>query len=209
MEADIHLWALDVMVDSLMPWTRGCGPGPRMELLNRLWKGAGDSSWRQVVVSDDDIVFTRGELRSLLDGCEQCGFDIAQPAHAIGSFAGRHFPRSRAFTIARLTSWVDVGPMVVISAPWLDRVLPFPEHAGMGWGLGLVWGQLHHEGCRLGILDGICVRHLYPPMLEYDMAPESRRVAGILHKLNLRSTTEAQHCLSRWMFWQPAPPWQT
>jgi hypothetical protein len=208
LDAEIHLWALDAAADALAPWTRGCGAGVRMELLNRLWRRAGDSPRRQIVISDDDIVFTRGDLRSLLAACEQCGFDIAQPAHAIGSYAGRHFPRSRAFTIARLTSWVDVGPMVVISADWFDRVLPFPDRAGMGWGLGLVWGQLRHSGCRLGIVDGICVRHLYPPMLEYDTAPESLRVSEILHKLDLRSTTEAQQCFARWMFWQPAPPWQ-
>jgi hypothetical protein len=205
---EMRLWALDSVAPALAEWTYGAGPGPRMELLNRLWSGAAGPCWDRVAICDDDFVFTRGDLASLLDGCEVCGFDIAQPAHAVGSYAGRHFPRSRVFTIARLTSWVDVGPMFIVSGAWLKRVLPFPEQAGMGWGLGLIWGQLRHEGCRLGIVDGICVRHLFPPRLEYDNTPESTRVAGILRSLNLESTTQAQRCLSAWKFWQPGPPWQ-
>lgn len=134
--AEIRLWALDNVLDSLALWTCGSGAGSRMDLLNRLWNRAGDLSWERVVISDDDVVFTRGDLLMLVNACEHCEFGIAQPAHAVGSYAGRHFSRNRAFTIARTTSWVDVGPMVVFSGDWLQRVLPFPDQAGMGWGLG-------------------------------------------------------------------------
>lgn len=202
-----HLWALDSKVDRLTRWTRGVGPGARMELLNRLWKHARPARPAQVLVCDDDFVFASGGLRELQLAAAYCGFGIAQPAHSSQSFVSHAFTRRQALTVARLTSWVDIGPAFIVSSPWLERVLPFPASYGMGWGLGLVWQGLRDEGCRLGIVDAISVEHLYPPYREYDREPEDKRVGRLLRQRGLAKTSDAQACLDRWMCWHAAPNW--
>jgi hypothetical protein len=202
-----HLWALDETVEGLARWTRGVGSGPRMQLLNRLWKHASRSRPAQVIVCDDDFVFASGGLRELQLAAAYCGFGIAQPAHAWESIVGHSFTRRRPLTVARLTSWVDIGPVFLVSGRWVDRVLPFPSGFGMGWGLGLVWQTLRDEGCRLGIVDAISVEHLYPPYREYDREPEAKRVDRLLRERGLDRTAEAQFCLQRWMCWQAEPKW--
>lgn len=202
-----HLWALDSEVGELSRWTRGVGPGLRMELLNRLWEHGARSKPRQVVVCDDDFVFATGGVRELVLAAEYCDFGIAQAAHAGRSLVSHAFTRSRPLTVARLTSWVDIGPAFVVRHPWIERVLPFPSDYGMGWGLGLVWRELRDEGCRLGIVDAIGVRHLKPTSREYDHRPEAARVQRLLRERGLRRTADAQSCLQRWMCWESAPRW--
>src|SRR5262245_9014174 len=89
-----HLWALDSEVAELSRWTRGVGPGMRMELLNRLWEHGARSKPRQVVVCDDDFVFATGGVRELVLAAEYCGFGIAQASHAGRSFISHAFTRS-------------------------------------------------------------------------------------------------------------------
>ena len=60
-------------------------------------------------------------------------------------------PRSRA----RLTTFVESGPLVAIAPEWVDRVTAAPAWRGMGWGLELDWIDLQAEGCRLGIVDAV------------------------------------------------------
>lgn len=204
-----HLWALDEEVEDLSRWTRGVGPGARMALLNRLWERARRSRPDQVVVCDDDFVFASGGLRELLLAAKYCGFGIAQPAHVSQSFVGHEFTRRKSFTVARLTSWVDIGPVFVVSGRWMDRVLPFPAGFGMGWGLGLVWQALRDEGCRLGIVDAIGIEHLYPPYREYDRRPEASRVERLLEERGIEKTSDAQACLASWMCWQVEPAWKS
>ena len=55
----------------------------------------------------------------------------------------------------------------------------------LGWGLGLVWQDLCGEGCRLGIVDAIGVRHLKPTSREYDRRPEAARVQRLLRERGL------------------------
>lgn len=202
-----HLWALDRQVAPLSNWTRGVGPGTRTELLNRLWENGAKSDPVQVIVCDDDFVFSTGGLRELVLAVSYCDFGLAQPGHADHSFISHSFTRSETFTVARLTSWVDIGPAFVVRRPWIDRVLPFPPGYGMGWGLGLVWQRLRDEGCRLGIVDAISVQHLHPPYREYDRLPEARRVERLLRERGLQKTADAQACLQRWMCWQSVPKW--
>ena len=203
----VHLWALDTIADRLAQWTRGSGAGSRTELLNQLWITTNHRLSDRVVVCDDDITFTRGGIQQLVNGSSYCGFQLAQPTHASGSYASHSFTRCQTFTIARLTNWVDIGPMFIVNGSWVDKVLPFPENFGMGWGLDLLWQQSREEGCRFGILDAICIQHLKRTSLEYELSPEYQRLSKLLDQFNLRSISEAQKCFSSWMFWQSRPNW--
>ena len=69
-----------------------------------------------LVVADDDLVFTRGSLVSLLDVCRRAGFDLAQPARSddnrMHEFNVAHeITRARNLSRARLTTFVEIGPL--------------------------------------------------------------------------------------------------
>jgi hypothetical protein len=205
----VALWALDgVAAPDLARATVGAGRGLRMDLLNRLWQAVRASAPRQVVVADDDVSFARGSLGSLLEAVAVCGFGIAQPARGGDAGWSHEITRSRALTLARETTFVEIGPMFVVSGDWVPRVLPFPEGFGMGWGLELVWLDLQREGCRLGVVDCVTVSHAAPERgREYDAGPEGERLRALLRERNLASPTDAQRTLGRWPVWRARPPW--
>lgn len=62
---EMALWALEDAAEELQPWTRGVGPGTRMDLLNRLLVDRGLHEW--VVIVDDDVRVTRGSLPLFVD----------------------------------------------------------------------------------------------------------------------------------------------
>ena len=203
---EVVLWALDAPSPRLSSWTIGTGAGPRMSLLNRLYHAIPSSSIDQLVVVDDDVIFTRGTLSSLLKAANVCDFGIAQPAHAPGSCWNHMITKRRGLTLARLTSFVEIGPVFVVSGKWVSRIIPFPEDFGMGWGLELLWQDLRHQGCNLGIIDGICIEHPAPPR-EYDLKAERNRLMSMLKSRGLNSIEQTQFCLGTWRPWNPEPPW--
>jgi hypothetical protein len=204
----IALWALDSPVDALSRWTIGSGPGSRMALLNRLCEQIPLSMIDHLVVCDDDVRFTRGGVAQLLRSVRRCAFGIAQPAHDTRSHWSHEITVQRMLAFARLTSFVEIGPVFVVSRPWLTSVLPFPAGFGMGWGLDVMWSDLPEQGCRLGIVDSVCIRHLAPAAKEYDVAAERRRVESLLTARNLQSVRQMQRCLATWRIWQRNPPWR-
>jgi hypothetical protein len=198
-------WALDEVVDDLSSVTAGSGPGPRLALLNRaLERIRTRENW--VVVSDDDVVFERGDVAGLVSLVERARLDLAQPArsdpgvdHGITMF--------RRLSRARRTSFVEIGPMFVVGPRWRDRILPLPEARGMGWGLELEWFDLFREGCALGIVDAVRVRHDGARGEDYDDAGEIERVHAELEANGYRGWSDVQATLGTWRPWQRSPRW--
>lgn len=203
----VALWALDSPSASLAARTVGSGPGPRLNLLNRLSHSLPASAGGHLVVCDDDILFERGGLRELLFLTTVCNFGLAQPAHAPRSYVNHAITRARPLTLARVTTYVESGPVVVISPEWRGRVLPFPEELGMGWGVDLLWSDLQKIGCRLGIVDGVSLRHLAPPARGYDVGPEAERLRVMMKTRGIESLHAFQRTLGAWRTWQTEPPW--
>ncbi len=200
----VALWALDRAVQSLSSLTIGSGPGLRLMLLNRLCETVRRREIDHVVVSDDDVSFTRGSLAQLLSTIRDCGFGLAQPAITFGW--NHEFTRVRFLTLARWTSFVEIGPMFVVDKLWFPSILPFPEEYGMGWGLDLAWQELIPKGCRLGIVDSVCLSHLILPR-EYDEDEARIPLKHILKARNIRRLSNVQHCYASWRPWQTQPPW--
>jgi hypothetical protein len=198
-------WALDEVVGDLAPLTVGSGAGPRLALLNGvLERGAVRAGW--VVVSDDDVLFERGDVTRLVAVAERARLDLAQPArsdagvdHGITAF--------RRLSRARRTSFVEIGPVFVVGPRWRDRVLPFPAARGMGWGLELDWLELFREGCELGIVDAVRVRHEGERGEDYDDAGEIDRVHAELAALGYRGWSDVQVTLDTWRPWHRTPRW--
>lgn len=203
----VALWGLDAVIPELARLTVGTGPGPRLALLNRLYRSLPASVSGQIVVSDDDVEYARGGLQELLCLSHECRLDLAQPVHAPGSHVNQAITRARPLTLARLTLFVDVGPVLVISAQARPRILPFPEEFGMGWGLPMVWSDLARSGaCRLGQVDAVSVRHLAQAGTDYDVRPEAERVQTMKKKRQVEPES-SQQTLASWRVWQSSAPW--
>jgi hypothetical protein len=204
-------WALDEQDHALAPQTVGVGSGPKLSLLNETLARSGlPRGW--LIVSDDDVVFTRGDLVALVSVCEQGEFDLAQPArsddNSTHEFNVAHrITRARRLSRARATTFVEIGPLFVVGPRWRDRILPFPESRGMGWGLELDWHRLYQAGCRLGIVDSVRVAHLGAPGADYEFDGEAERVHRELEERGFAGWEDVQRTLATWRPWRRKPPW--
>lgn len=199
-------WALDEVPTDLEQVTAGAGRGPKMALVNRLLGAHGDQGGT-VVVSDDDVTMRPGSLARLVRTGDRAGLGLYQPGHVRGSCITYRFTLRRYRLRARWTTFVEIGPVFVVAGEVRDRVLPLPEDMGMGWGLELLWRDLADDGVRLGIVDGVGVRHLVWPKTHYDTTQEQDRVDRLVAERGLTSMVDAQQTLGRWGYLRPRPAW--
>ncbi|MGH9355845.1 MAG: hypothetical protein ACRD10_06915 [Terriglobia bacterium] len=205
---EVKLWALDTIHPDLEAYSVGAGKGLRMPLLNRLMKGENLASFDWVVVMDDDFVFVRGSLSSFLAIAGHAGLALAQPAHSVKSQrAFWFFTLYNPVAVARLTTFVEIGPIVAIHQDWAERILPFPEASGMGWGLDIQWSDLRRAGARLGIVDWVTLRHMQAVGRGYDNSGEDERASRLLLDRGFRSLRDLQKTQAVWRPWQRHAPW--
>lgn len=198
-------WALDDVVGDLAGVTVGSGSGAKLPLLNELLRRSGSrAEW--LVVSDDDVTFERGDVVGLVSLCTRAGLDLAQPART-DSAVDHEITTARRLSLARRTSFVEIGPLFVVGPGWRDRIVPFPEERGMGWGLELEWHELHREGCALGIVDAVRVRHEGFRGEDYDDRTEVHRVHEELATRGFGGWSDVQSTLATWRPWQRLPAW--
>ena len=204
---DVRLWALDEVAPELAPWTSGSGPGAKFPLLNALVTSTDVARFDWIVVVDDDVELRPGSLARLFAIAEHAGLDLVQPAHT--ELSHRTFPitERRPLTVARRTSYVEIGPVFAVRRPWIERVVPFPAHHDMGWGLELEWFDLAREGARLGVVDSMAVRHLGPVGRGYRWRDEYARIEHDVEARGLDSFRDIQQTLGTWRPWQTDAPW--
>ena len=126
-----------------------------------------------IVISDDDVTVSMGTLAQAVEIARQAGFGLCQPAHDHNSHRSHRINEAHAFSVARLTTFVEVGPVVLVAPEWRSSVLPMPTVYGMGPGLESDWMRLSHDGCRLGVIDAVRVSHVGIPGSEYDLDGKS------------------------------------
>ena len=199
-------WGLDGVADTLATVTAGSGPGVRLGLLNKLVDYLEPSPESWIVVADDDWTFVRGSFEDLVRGAVAVDFDLAQPAHAIGSHINWNITRHRLGTLARRGRFVEQGPVFALSPRARRRILPFPADIGMGWGVeALWWGE---TGLELGVIDGVTVRHRVPVGRGgYDTVQEWAQAMRMVEATGHSNWTEMQPDLGRWYWWQKRPSW--
>lgn len=204
--AELRLWALDEGDQRLADLEVGSGPGSRTELLNRLFaeprRPAGT-----VVLADDDALLTSGGLDVLLELVHAADLGLAQPAHEPDSHWSLRLTIARPWSLVRRTGFVEIGPIVVVSAPWVDRVLPLPEGYGMGWGLEVGWSALQEQGCRLGIVDRVRVRHLERAATEYGSSSERERLELLVGSASIATFADEHGTTATWRPWRRRAPW--
>lgn len=190
----VLLWALDEPAPDLARWTVGVGKGARCELLNRLYELAPAED--DIVVSDHDVAFARGDLAGFLARFDEGGWDLAQPAQCWrGSYASYLFSRRRPWLVSRDTTFVEVGPLFAVAARSRDLFLPFPDW-GMGWGVELLWWDRVREGARLGMVDDVTIRHLSPLFQNYQRGDEQARLEEQLAHRGLHSIRQIQQTVA-------------
>jgi len=136
--------------------------GGKFQNLNGLLAGVEPADWLLVV--DDDVVLPRDFLDRFIAISEKLGFDLAQPAQTLASHAAWRFARRHAFSVARETNFVEIGPVTAFSRAAAAELLPFPD-LRYGWGLDAHWAALAAERrWKLGVIDALPVRHEERPV---------------------------------------------
>ena len=203
------LWALDAVAPSLESRTFGEGPGGKFELINRLLSLVPLVDSEYLAVADDDVSFTRGSLNRFVDVAAGGRLHLAQPAHDRRSHRSHEITRRRRFSKARQTTFVEIGPVFLVAPELRERVVPFPDGVGMGWGLELQWHDLHTAGARLGIVDAVAVRHHVPPGAGYDLEAERSANRERLKSRGWERMSDMQVTVQTWRPWQRKAPWAT
>jgi len=203
----VRLWALDEEEPRLREATLGIGPGTKFDLVNRLVTDTDPADDDHVVVVDDDAVFLRGTIVSFVAKMAAAGFGLAQPAHVLWSNISHRITWMRPFSKARLTTFVEIGPIFAIAPEWREAVLPFPGGLGMGWGLELEWMDLQEHGCRLGIVDSTPIRHLSQFAAAYAPDAEIEKLTRLLEERGAPGWRGLRRTLGTWRPWHRRPPW--
>ncbi len=146
----------------------GLGGGKFANLNRLLEASAPDADW--VLILDDDVRLPARFLDRLIGAAEALRLDLCQPAQTRRSDPPWPVTRRRG-DLARITRFVEIGPVCLLSREMLAEISPFDE-AGMGWGLCLHWAAVaERSGRRLGIVDALPVRHETRPTAgAYDAA---------------------------------------
>jgi hypothetical protein len=135
------------------------GARGKFENLNELLIDHPIESHDWLLVIDDDVVLPGGFLDVFIFLAERFQLRLAQPAHAYRSHAAWSVTRRRTGSVARLTNFVEIGPVVGFQAATFDVVLPFPALRA-GWGLDAHWAAIARaHGWRIGIIDATPIRH--------------------------------------------------
>jgi hypothetical protein len=133
--------------------------GGKFENLNVLLAQAPGRRHDWTIVVDDDVALPSDFLDRLLGICEAFALDLAQPAQTLRSHSAWKVTRRRPAALARITRFVEIGPVTAFRREPAAELLPFPE-LRFGWGLDLHWAALAAErGWRLGVVDAVPVRH--------------------------------------------------
>jgi len=175
----------------------GLGAG-KYENLNRLLEATGPpSAYDRVVVVDDDVDLPPRFLDRFVALCERLGLDLAQPAQSRRSHAAWRVTRRRAWSLARRTAFVEIGPVTAFSRRAAQELLPFPE-LRFGWGLDSHWGAVARErGWTLGVVDALPVRHEAQPVASaYTHAEAIAEARAFLTGRSYLRSHEAQRTLS-------------
>jgi hypothetical protein len=134
---------------------------------NRLLAAAREQGWppaRWILRTDSDVRFPAGFLDAFIAIAEAADFSIAAPAMTRRSYWSWDLTRARALTLARRTTFVEIGPVAAMREEAIEELLPFPDNAGMGWGMDQYWGYVARErGWRIGVVDAAPIRHERAP----------------------------------------------
>jgi len=198
----VHLHALDRIVPALDAWTEGVGPGAKFDLVDGLMRSVlpgGRRGWW--IIADDDVVVVRGSLSRAVALAASFDLDLAQPAHHPRSNWNYHVTVRRPLTRARRTTFVEIGPLLMLSERAVDTSTPF--EAGMGFGLEHRWAT--QGKLRLGVIDEVLIDHRRPTGIGYDAIEQWAEAEQRLGVSRAAHRALERRTVSAWSAFRPPP----
>jgi GT2 family glycosyltransferase len=149
--------------------TAAAGEGGKFSNLNALLAENPPDLFEWLLVIDDDVSLPARFLDSFIFLAERFDLRLAQPAHRRRSHAAWRITRRRAFSVARETAFVEIGPVTAFHRTTFAELLPFPPLRA-GWGLDAHWSAIaRRRGWRIGVIDATPIEHrLRPVAAAYD-----------------------------------------
>ncbi|MCG6861181.1 MAG: hypothetical protein LJE70_07895 [Chromatiaceae bacterium] len=156
----------------------------KFRVLNELLELADFDRYQFIIVCDDDIELSDCFLDNFLGLQSKYDFALAQPARTHDSYIDHQFVAQLLGVEARLTRFVEIGPLFSVKRNAYAILLPFDESAPMGWGLDFVWPlQVERNGYRMGIVDATPVKHaLRTPVTFYDYDDTNTEMHSFLER---------------------------
>lgn len=202
----VHLWLLEPSAVAPSVATVGRGPGAKFDLVRKLITGCEADS--DVVILDDDVEWKVNDLVGFVALARQAGLDLAQPAHTYSSYSSHPITVGRPRSLVRLTTFVEIGPVIYVSGRARSDLLAPDVAIGMGFGSELRWWDVaQRSNYRLGIVDAARIRHVRPVGGGYDIAAAREASDRLVAQSALGSWQQMQQTLDCWRPRQPAPPW--
>jgi len=154
----------------------------KFTLINQLLSGHSLSDYDVLLVTDDDVDLDPGWLDTFLALQADADLALCQPARSPDSWIDHPFTKQLLGIDARLTRFVEIGPVFAIRREAFELLVPFDESWPMGWGLDLRWPVLIGEaGLQMGIIDRAPVTHrMRPPQSHYSPDDTRARMTAAL-----------------------------
>jgi hypothetical protein len=120
------------------------------------------STFDWILIVDDDIAVPPHFLDLFVYFCWRERLQLAMPAHRFLSHKSFTVTERHWGSVARLTNFVEIGPVTMLHASLFAALTPFPS-LRFAWGLDVLWSsEAKRRGWRLGVVDATPVRHLRP-----------------------------------------------
>ena len=167
-------------------------------LINQLLSCHELFNYDMLLVTDDDVDFEPGWLDAFLSLQADADLALCQPARSPDSWIDHPFTKQLLGIDARLTRFVEIGPVFSVHRKAFDLLVPFDESWPMGWGLDLRWPVLlEAAGLQMGIVDGAPVVHrMRPPQVSYSPGDTRDRMTAALDPSLVLERDAAQRTLS-------------
>jgi hypothetical protein len=133
-------------------------PTPKFTLMNRMISDV--EAFEYLIIADDDVHLPRGFVDDFLAYVTKFRFALSQPARTPESYIDHFITMCMPGLGARLTRFVEIGPIFCIHRSAFGVLLPFDQRSPMGWGYDFVWPTvIERHGLRMGIVDATPVGH--------------------------------------------------
>jgi hypothetical protein len=136
------------------------------------------STYDHVLVVDDDIDFSPGDISRLFRLCVDHELFLAQPSLSWGTHANHDVTLHNPACIVRRTRFIEVMAPCFSRAA-LERLRPTFRLNRSTWGLDYAWASLLAGEHRIAVVDAVQVRHTKPVSLDGGAFYRKLRSAGI------------------------------
>lgn len=121
-------------------------------------------------MTDDDVILPDNFTDDFVAMCEYAQLKVAGPAHRVWSYWSHPVTRRQQGALARVTNYVEVGPVAALHRDTFAEFLPLPS-LKFGWGLDQAWPVIaDRHGWKIGIVDAAPLQHTSPIGVGYDLA---------------------------------------